>query len=121
MKIGITCYPTFGGSGVVATELGLTLAEMGHEVLCEAENGIEAVKLYKEQKPQLTLLDMIMPGKSGLETLKEVREFDPAAKVVMVTAVQQESMTSQLMEAGAAAVLHKPFMYADLEEVLKKF
>lgn len=97
------------------------LTEMGHQVLAEGENGDEAIKFYKEQKPELTLLDMIMPGKTGLQTLQEIRAFDPAARVVMVTAVQQESMTQQLLEAGAAAVLHKPFMYAELEEVLKKF
>lgn len=97
------------------------LTEMGHEILCEAENGNEAVQFYKERKPELMLLDMIMPGKSGLETLKEIKQFDPAARIVMVTAVQQDNMTQQLLEAGAAAVLHKPFMYAELEEVLKKF
>lgn len=97
------------------------LTEMGHQVPAEADNGNEAVKFYKEVRPELTLLDMIMPGKSGLETLREIREFDPAARVVMVTAVQQDSMSQQLLDAGAAAVLHKPFMYAELEEVLKKF
>lgn len=97
------------------------LTEMGHEVTNEAENGSEAVQFYKQQKPELTLLDMIMPGKTGLETLVEIKNFDPEARIVMVTAVQQDSMTQQLLEAGAAAVLHKPFMYAELEAVLKKF
>lgn len=97
------------------------LLEMGHQVPCEAENGDEAIKFYGEHKPDLTLLDMIMPGKTGLETLREIRAIDPAAKVVMVTAVQQDNMTQQMLESGAAAVLHKPFMYAELEEVLSKF
>ncbi|MDA8131789.1 MAG: response regulator [Elusimicrobia bacterium] len=95
------------------------LSEMGHEIVGEAENGDEAVRLFKELRPELTLLDMIMPGKSGLETLQEIKASDQAAKVVMVTAVQQESLSSQLLSSGAAAVLHKPFMYGDLEEVLK--
>jgi two-component system chemotaxis response regulator CheY len=97
------------------------LGEMGHQVVGEAENGDEAIKLYPELKPELVLLDMIMPGKTGLETLKEIKTQDPAAKVVMVTAVQQEELERQLLESGAAAILHKPFMYKELEEVLKTF
>ena len=97
------------------------LTEMGHQVIGDAENGDEAIKFFTEQKPELVLLDLIMPGKMGLETLKELKALDPSSRVVMVTAVQQESMTQQLLEAGAAAVLHKPFMYGELEEVLKKF
>ncbi len=95
------------------------LSEMGHEVVGEAENGDEAIRLFRELEPDLTLLDMIMPGKTGLETLQEIKAMDQAARVIMVTAVQQESLSTQLLTAGAAAVLHKPFMYGDLEEVLK--
>ncbi|MDA8131976.1 MAG: response regulator [Elusimicrobia bacterium] len=95
------------------------LSEMGHEVVGEAENGDEAIRLFRELEPELTLLDMIMPGKTGLETLQEIKAMDQAARVIMVTAVQQESLSTQLLTAGAAAVLHKPFMYGDLEEVLK--
>ncbi len=97
------------------------LSEMKHDIVGEAENGDEAVRLYGELKPELVLLDMIMPGKSGLETLREIRTLDPQARVVMVTAVQQEALERDLAEAGAAAVLHKPFMYGELEEVLKRF
>lgn len=97
------------------------LTEMGHQVTAEAENGNEAVKFFTEFKPELVLLDLIMPGKSGLETLEEIRTLDPGARVVMVTAVQQDAMTQQLLEKGAAAVLHKPFMYEELAEVLGKF
>lgn len=97
------------------------LTEMGHQVAGEAESGDEAIKIFPALKPELVLLDMIMPGKTGLETLRELRTLDPAAKVVMVTAVQQEELERQLLESGAAAILHKPFMYGELEEVIKKF
>lgn len=95
------------------------LSEMGHQVVGEADNGDEAIKLFAEQKPELVMLDMIMPGKTGLETLQEIRALDPVAKVVMVTAVQQEALTQELLATGAIAILHKPFMYADLEAVFK--
>lgn len=96
------------------------VSAMGHEVLGEAETGDQALKLYPVLKPELVMMDMIMPGKTGLETLLEMKAMDPAAKVVMVTAVQQDHVVQQLMEKGAIAVLSKPFLYADLDEVLKK-
>lgn len=97
------------------------LTEMGHQVAGEAEDGDEAIKLFTELKPELVLLDMIMPGKTGLETLKELKALDPAARIVMVTAVQQDELERQLLEGGAAAILHKPFMYGELEAVIKNF
>ncbi len=96
------------------------LEEMLHQVVGEASNGDEAIKAYKELGPELVLLDMIMPGKTGLEVLQELKLINPQAKVVMVTAVQQDEISKQLFEKGAAAILHKPFSYSELEEVLKK-
>lgn len=96
------------------------LTEMGHEVVGEAENGDEALRLYTARRPELVLMDLVMPGKSGLETLVELKALDPAAKVVMVTAVEQDILSRQLLGKGAIGVLHKPFMYADLEAVLKQ-
>lgn len=97
------------------------LTEMGHEITGEAETGDEAIEAYRQQKPELVLMDLIMPGKSGLEALQEIRAIDPAARVVMVTAVQQGPITGELMEKGATGILHKPFMYEELEALLKKF
>ncbi len=96
------------------------LTEMGHQVVGEAENGDEAIKIYTAQRPELVLLDLIMPGKNGLETLEGIKVIDPAAKVVMVTAVEQDILSRQLIGKGAIGVLHKPFMYAELEAVLKQ-
>lgn len=97
------------------------LKQMGHEVLGEADNGTNAAKLFKELQPDLVLLDLIMPGKTGLEVLKEIRGIDPAARVIMVTAVQQEAITQDLLDKGAIAVLSKPFSYQEFESVLKRF
>ncbi|HBE89484.1 MAG TPA: hypothetical protein DDW67_10140 [Elusimicrobia bacterium] len=97
------------------------LTEMGHQVVGEACDGAEGVKLFAVTSPELVLMDMIMPGKTGLEALEEIRAIDPAARVVMVTAVQQEPLKEQLLGKGAAGVLSKPFMYDELEAVLKSF
>jgi two-component system chemotaxis response regulator CheY len=96
------------------------LKGMGHEVPAEAGSGDEALKLYPQARPDLVLLDMIMPGRSGLDTLKELRAMDPAARVLVATAVQQELIERQLLESGAAGILHKPFNHEELAEALRK-
>ena len=97
------------------------LQDMGHQVVGEAENGKEAVEAYAKLKPDLVLMDLVMPGKTGLEALQEIIAADPSAKVVMVTAVQQDAMSQELLSKGAIAVLRKPFSYPELAEVLKPF
>ena len=96
------------------------LTEMGHEVVGEAGDGEEAIKIFTELRPELVLLDMIMPVKTGLQALPELKAINPAAKIVMVTAVQQETINQELMDKGATAILHKPFMYEELEALLKQ-
>jgi len=96
------------------------LTEMGHIVVGEAGDGNEAIKVFSETHPELVLLDMIMPEKTGLEALPELKAIDPAAKIIMVTAVQQETINQELMDKGATAILHKPFLYAELEDLLKQ-
>lgn len=96
------------------------LTEMGHQVVGQAGDGNEAVTVFKACKPELVLMDLIMPGKTGLEALPELKAADPTAKIVMVTAVQQEVITQELLQKGATGILHKPFMYDELEELLKR-
>lgn len=96
------------------------LTEMGHVVVGEAGDGNEAIKVFMETRPELVLLDMIMPVKTGLEALPELKAIDPAAKIVMVTAVQQDTINQELMDKGATAILHKPFMYDELAALLKQ-
>jgi two-component system chemotaxis response regulator CheY len=99
----------------------VVLHNIGHTVAGEAENGDEAIKAYAELKPDVVLLDVIMPGKSGVEVLAELRKIDPAAKVVMVTAVDQDSVNENLRSMGVAAIIYKPFAIADFVKALKKF
>ncbi len=98
----------------------LILQRTGHEVAGEADNGEAALKAFKELRPDVVLLDIIMPGKSGLEVLGEIRAIDPEAKVVMLTAVDQDEVNAQLASKGAAAIIYKPFSYDDFEKAFKK-
>ena len=85
------------------------LTKGGHEVVGEAGNGVEALEQYRALKPDLTTLDITMPEKDGISTLKELIELDPAAKVVMCSALGQESKVLESIKLGAKDFVVKPF------------
>ena len=81
----------------------------GFEIAGEAENGIEAGKLYKRLKPDLVLMDITMPEMDGIKAISEIRNIDNDAKVVMVSAMGQQAMVIQSIKAGAIDFVVKPF------------
>ncbi len=81
----------------------------GYEVACECGSGKEAVEKFKEIKPDLVTMDIIMPQKDGIEALEEILKLDPNAKVVMVTAIDQRESLMRAIKAGAADYIVKPF------------
>ena len=90
------------------------LTENGHEVI-EAGTGREAVEQYKRNSPDAVLLDITMPDMDGLTALKEIRAHDSDARVAMVTAMGQQSIVMEALEAGAKDFVVKPF---DADRVL---
>ena len=93
--------------------------ELGHEVI-EAGDGVQAVAAYKSNKPDAVLLDITMPGMDGLEALKEILAFDPAARVAMVTAMGQQSIVMEAIKSGARAFVVKPFEPERVKSALTK-
>ena len=85
----------------------MLLAE-GYEVI-EAENGLQAVEKYKAEKPDAVLMDITMPEMDGLTALKEIKAFDTKAKIVMLTALGQESVVLEAIKSGARDFVVKPF------------
>ena len=85
------------------------LAKGGHEVIGEAANGDEAVDRFQELKPEVTTLDITMPVKDGIAALKEIVALDPGARVVMCSALGQESKVLEAIKAGAKDFIVKPF------------
>jgi two-component system chemotaxis response regulator CheY len=75
----------------------------------EGENGVEGIRLYRELRPDLTTLDIVMPEMDGITALREIVRLDPAAKVVMCSALGQEALIAEAIEAGASDFIVKPF------------
>ncbi len=86
-----------------------TLKKNGYENLLESPDGEIAVQMYKAEKPDLVIMDITMPNKNGLEALKEIKEIDPNAKIVMCSAMGQESMVVEAIRSGAKDFIVKPF------------
>ena len=96
------------------------LASGGHEVVGEAGNGNEAVQRYQELHPELTTLDITMPEKDGLAALAEIISIDPAARVLMCSALGQESKVIESIKLGAKDFVVKPFQPPRLLEAVTK-
>lgn len=87
-----------------------------HELVGEAIDGNEAVEKFNQIQPDLLLLDLAMPKKDGLTVVKEIMEFYPEAKIILITATDNQSIIKQCLEAGASASISKPFNF---DKVLK--
>ena len=85
------------------------LTKNGYEVVAEAANGVEAVELYKSHQPDLVTMDITMPEMDGIEAVKQIKAVNPAAKVIMCSAMGQQSMVMDAIKAGANDFIVKPF------------
>ena len=85
----------------------------------EAENGLEAIRLYQELKPDLTTMDIVMPQMDGISALREIVRLDPHAKVVMCSALGQEALIAESIEAGARDFIVKPFQPSRVLKVVQ--
>ena len=92
----------------------------GHDVIGQAGNGSEAVTQFAELRPELTTLDITMPEKDGLEALSEIMTIDPGAKVLMCSALGQESKVIESIKLGAKDFVVKPFQPDRLLEAVGK-
>jgi two-component system, chemotaxis family, chemotaxis protein CheY len=91
----------------------------GYQVF-QAENGVKAVSTYKEIRPDVVLMDITMPEMDGLTALKEIVGFDPKARVVMLTALGQESVVLEAVKAGARDFVVKPFEHERVMKAITK-
>ena len=82
---------------------------IGHEIVAEACNGEEGLQLYKQYTPEVVTMDITMPEKDGINCLKEIMEYNPFAKVIMVTAAGQSSKLMEALKSGAKEFICKPY------------
>ncbi|MNH95794.1 Chemotaxis protein CheY [compost metagenome] len=96
------------------------LIKGGHEIIGEAENGIVAIEKYKKLLPDLVTMDITMPEMEGIEALKHIKKEDPKAKVIMCSAMGQQAMVVNAIQAGAKDFIVKPFQADRVLESIKK-
>ena len=96
------------------------LSKNGYEIVGEAENGMKALEKYQELKPDLVTMDITMPEMDGITAVKEIKKVDPAAKVVMCSAMGQQAMVIEAIQAGARDFIVKPFQADRVLETIRK-
>lgn len=96
------------------------LTKNGYDVAGEAENGLRAIEKYNETKPDLVLMDITMPEMDGIQALKQIKAADPAACVIMCSAMGQQAMVIEAIQSGAKDFIVKPFQAERVLEAVKK-
>jgi len=96
------------------------ITKNGYEVAGEAENGLKAVEMYKELKPDLVMMDITMPEMDGIQAVREIKKIDPQAKIIMCSAMGQQAMVIESIQAGARDFIVKPFQAERIVEAIKK-
>jgi two-component system chemotaxis response regulator CheY len=95
------------------------LRESDFELVGTASNGLEAVEKFKALRPDLVLMDIVMPQLSGKEALKEILEVDPGAKVIMVSSLGTDEAVTECLQSGALRFIQKPFSQELLLQALR--
>ena len=96
------------------------LSKNGYEVVGEAENGAVALTKYQELKPDLVTMDITMPEMDGITAVKEIKKSDPNAKIIMCSAMGQQAMVIEAIQAGARDFIVKPFQPERVLEAVRK-
>ncbi len=96
------------------------LVKGGYDVIGEAENGRQAVSMYLDSKPDLVTMDITMPEMDGLEAVKAIRSTDPSANIIMCSAMGQQAMVMDAIQAGAKDFIVKPFQQERLLQAVER-
>lgn len=96
------------------------LTKNGYDVVGEAENGLKALEKYQELKPDLTTMDITMPEMDGISAVKEIKKIDPAATIIMCSAMGQQAMVIEAIQSGARDFIVKPFQPDRVLEAVRK-
>jgi two-component system chemotaxis response regulator CheY len=89
------------------------------EIVGEAENGVEAIELYKEHRPDLVMMDIVMPIRDGIEATAKIKDLDPGSHVIMCTSIGQEEKMKKAVKAGADGYITKPFQKPSVMDAIQ--
>ena len=96
------------------------LSQAGYEVVGEAETGVQAVEKYKQLKPDLVTMDIVMPDMGGIEAVKAIVEHDPGARILMCSAMGQQALVVEAIQVGAKDFVVKPFQPSRVLEAVQR-
>ena len=96
------------------------LSQAGFTVVGEAENGKQAVEKYEQLKPDLVTMDIIMPEMGGIEAVRKITQMDPGARILMCSAMGQQSLVQEALQAGARDFVVKPFQPSRVLEAVQR-
>jgi len=96
------------------------LTEAGFEIVGEAKNGVQAVEKYNELKPDLVTMDVVMPDKNGIDAVRDIIKSDPTAKILMCSAMGQQALMADAIQAGAKDFVVKPFEPSRVLEAMNR-
>ena len=102
------------------TMIGDILRQAGIEVVGEAPSGVEAVQKYKELKPDLVTMDIVMPDMGGIDAVREIIKEDPEARILMCSAMGQQGLVVEAIQAGARDFVVKPFQPSRVIEAVQR-
>lgn len=96
------------------------LSNNGHRVVGEASDGVEAILKYRELKPDLVTMDIVMPRTNGIEAVKAIKSEDPHSRIVMISALGQQKLVMESIRAGAKDFIIKPFNERTVVDIINK-
>ena len=96
------------------------LSQAGYEVVGEAESGTQAVDRYQQLKPDLVTMDIVMPDMGGIDAVREIMKIDPSAKILMCSAMGQQALVIEAIQAGAKDFVVKPFQPSRVLEAVQR-
>ena len=102
------------------TMVGDILQQAGFEIVGEAESGVQAIEKYRALKPDLVTMDIVMPDMGGIDAVREITKLDPGARVLMCSAMGQQALVVEALQAGARDFVVKPFQPSRVLEAVER-
>ena len=96
------------------------LSQAGYDIVGEAESGTQAVQRYRDLRPDLVTMDIVMPDMGGIEAVREIVKHDPDAKILMCSAMGQQALVVEAIQAGAKDFVVKPFQPSRVLEAVQR-